>query len=445
MASAQDWRERLGHDTRPYNEYLVRLPRPHPLQERFISQKVARKVVRAGRRGGKTYGIAILAVQSFLQGRRVLYATPTSDQFNRFWELVKQFLGDTVAPGGIYSKNENMHVISYPGTEARIKAKTAWNADSLRGDFADLLIFDEFQLMAEDAWEVVGAPMLLDNGGDAVFIYTPPSARSVGQSKARDKRHASRLFTRAAADTTGRWKTYTFTSHDNPHLDKAALLEITNDMSSLVYRQEIMAEELDEIPGALWLRTTLDQTRVLTLPKDIASIVVGIDPKVTEKKNQSETGIIPGALGSDGDIYIFSDFSTNAGPDDWVKAAIRAFNSTRADRMVVEVNNGGALVKSLIRQYDRTIPIHQVRASRGKALRAEPVAALWEQGRAHIVGNLPELEDQMTSFVPGDRHSPDRLDAMVWAVTALMMRRSNVTNVSTRYDWRGGNVTGSGY
>ena len=364
----------------------------------------------------------------------MLYATPTSDQYNRFWDLVKQFLGNAIT-AGVYLKNENMRTIVYPGTNARIKAKTAWNADSLRGDFADVLIFDEFQLMDEDAWSTVGAPMLLDNGGDAVFIYTPPSAASLVKSKAKDKLHASKLFKRAKADTTGRWKTYTFTSHENPHLDEIGLAEIAQDMTKLAYKQEILAEELDEIPGALWTRAGIDETRVLTLPENIVRIVVGVDPKVTEKKNESETGIIAVALAADAHLYAFRDNSNNGSPDEWVKKIIMTYNTCGADRVVVEVNQGGALVKSLLRQYSKYIPVHQVRATRGKAIRAEPVSALWEQGMAHIVGDLPELEEQMVSFVPGDRDSPDRMDALVWACYALMQSKSNVRNVSAQYQW----------
>ena len=103
-------------------------------------------------------------------------------------------------------------MIERPGSDQRIRAKTAWNADTLRGDYADLLILDEWQLMNEEAWEVVGAPMLLDNNGDAVFIYTPPSLHSRSTSKARDPRHAAKLFQRAQADTTGRWEVFHFTS-----------------------------------------------------------------------------------------------------------------------------------------------------------------------------------------------------------------------------------------
>lgn len=420
----------------PFQEVVVKLPRPHPRQAEFIYQNVPRKVVRAGRRGGKTFGIAIFMVMSFLQGKRVLYATPTSDQYHRCWELVRMFLADAISMG-VYIKNENHRIISAPGSEARIKLKTAWNADSLRGDFADVLIFDEYQLMHEDAWATVGAPMLLDNGGDAIFIYTPPSATSVINSRARDKMHASKLFKRAKMDTTGRWKTYTFTSHDNPHLDRVALQEITQDMTNLAYRQEILAEELDEVPGALWTRNGLDATRVLTMPETIVRTVIGVDPKVTERQTESETGIIAASLSGDAQVYIHGDYSNNGTPDDWIKKVVLAYYQNQADRVIVEVNQGGALVKSLLRQYDRTIPVHQVRATRGKALRAEPVSALWEQGKAHMVGlDMLQLEDQMVTFVPGSRYSPDRLDAAVWAVTGLMLTMNNVRNVTDKYDWR---------
>jgi predicted phage terminase large subunit-like protein len=431
--SIEDFRERMGEDNRPYREFVVKLPRPHPKQAQFVDQEFPRKIVRAGRRGGKTFGIALLATKAFLKGKRVLYAGPTSDQTMRFWELVKNFLGQPIA-AGIFVKNENYQTIANPGTSSRIKAKTAWNADSLRGDYADLLILDEFQLMNESTWEEVGAPMLLDTGGDAVFIYTPPSIRSSVQSKARDKRHASKMFRRYQNDTSGRWATYTFSSHDNPFLDRIALSEITEDMSSIVYRQEILAEDFEEIPGALWSLRVIEETRVQSAP-ELVTIVVGVDPKVTEKQGDSETGIIAAGLGRDGHIYILADYSNNKSPDEWAKTVIRAYNYHSANYIVAEVNQGGALVKQVIRQYDKRAPIYQVRASRGKQLRAEPVSTIFEQGKAHIVGELSLLEEQMTTYVPGDRHSPDRLDAMVWACTSLMQRKSNIYNASQKYGW----------
>ena len=156
------------------------LPEPHPKQLEFINSHAKRKIIRAGRRFGKTVGAAILAVLKFTEDKRVLYAAPTSDQLERFWTEVTRALAPMIKAGVLY-KNETLHIIERPGSENRIRAKTAWNADTLRGDYADILILDEFQLMAEDTWEVVGAPMLLDNNGDAVFIYTPPSLHSMSQ------------------------------------------------------------------------------------------------------------------------------------------------------------------------------------------------------------------------------------------------------------------------
>lgn len=231
--------------TSPKTSVKVRLPQPHPHQLAFIDHPAKRKVIRAGRRGGKTVGSAIMAVMTFLKGKRVLYAAPTGEQTDRFWFEVKQALAPLVQIGA-FKQNESERFIEVPGTEKRIRAKTAWNADTLRGDYADLLILDEWQLTNEDAWEIVGAPMLLDNNGDAVFIYTPPSLRSAGVSKAHDPRHAAKMFKAAQADTTGRWAAFHFTSHDNPYISQEALSELMQDMSKASYRQEILAED-DEL------------------------------------------------------------------------------------------------------------------------------------------------------------------------------------------------------
>jgi len=234
----------------PQNEYKIRLLRPHAKQELFRRSKAKRKVIRAGRRGGKTTGSAIIAVDYFLAGKRVLYAAPTIDQVEAFWFEVCNALEEPIQ-AKLFNKNETEHSIEFPGTKQRIRAKTAWNADTLRGDYADLLILEEWQLSNEDAWEVVGAPMLLDNDGDAIFIYTPPSLRSTGTSKARDPRHAAKLYLKAQEDKSGRWETFHFTSYDNPHLNRVALNEITKDMSRDAFRHEIMAEDDDMELGRL--------------------------------------------------------------------------------------------------------------------------------------------------------------------------------------------------
>ena len=218
----------------------------HPSQKAFIESQAKRIIIRAGRRGGKTVGVAVKALVAFLKGRRVLYAAPTSEQTDRFWFEVTLALSEAIQ-AGVFTLNKSERYIEKPGTLNRIKAKTAWDADSLRGDFADLLIFDEWQLSNEDAWEVVGAPMLIDNNGDAVFIYTPPSLRSAGVSKAHDPRHAAKMFKKAQNDPL--WATFHFTSFDNGYISKDGLVSVAKDMSLASYRQEILAED-DELSAS---------------------------------------------------------------------------------------------------------------------------------------------------------------------------------------------------
>lgn len=213
-------------------ELTIRLPKPHRKQASVRASPAKRKVICAGRRAGKTRGMAIIAVEALLQGRRVLEAAPTLDQTEAFWEACKTALGDLIVAGVLY-KNESRHILEMPDG-ARIRTKTAWNADTLRGDYADLLILDEYATMDKSAWDLVGAPMLLDNDGDAVFISTP-----------RRRNHFHSLYTRALEDDTGRWAAFHFTSHDNPYLSAEALDEITADLTEDAYKQEILAEFLE--------------------------------------------------------------------------------------------------------------------------------------------------------------------------------------------------------
>jgi phage terminase large subunit-like protein len=190
-------------------------------------------------------------------------------------------------------------------------------------------------------------------------------------------------------------------------------------------RQEINAEILEDVPGALWTRGLIEAGR-LTLAdvrwEAIVRIVIAIDPAVTSNPESDETGI--GALGltNTGHVVILADLSCRETPAGWGKIAVAAYHGRHADRIVAEVNNGGDLVERNIRAIDPSVAFHGVRASRGKYTRAEPVAALYEQGCVHHIGSFPELEDQMCNWTPqGNEKSPDRLDWLVWGVTALLL------------------------
>ncbi len=167
-----------------------------------------------------------------LKGRRVLEAAPTAEQTNAFWDKCKRYLREPIEAGYIY-KNESERILEL-STGGRIHTNTACTADTVRGAYADPLILDEYSIMDPSTWTEVGAPMLLDNNGDAIFVFTP-----------KRRNHAFQMFVKASDDATSRWDAWHFTSHDNPHLSKAALAEITQDMTESAYKQEILAEFLD--------------------------------------------------------------------------------------------------------------------------------------------------------------------------------------------------------
>ncbi|HKT18000.1 MAG TPA: terminase family protein [Stellaceae bacterium] len=190
-------------------------------------------------------------------------------------------------------------------------------------------------------------------------------------------------------------------------------------------RQELEAELLEDVPGALWSRDSIERARVASAPA-LRRVVVAIDPAASSAAGADETGIVVAGLGEDGHGYVLDDHSGRLRPHDWAARAIAAFHAQRADRIVAEVNNGGEMVEATLRMLDASVPYKPVHASRGKMLRAEPVAALYEQGRVHHLGAFPALEDQMCVFAgAAGNASPDRLDALVWALTELMVERQS--------------------
>lgn len=364
----------------------------------------------------------------FLVGQRVLYAAPTQDQVERFWFEAKLALEEPIK-GGVLYKNETEHVIEVPGTLQRIRAKSAWNAETLRGDYGDLLILDEFQLMNEDSWGVVGAPMLLDNNGDAVLIYTPPSLRTVGQSKAKDPRHAAKLFKewhdRQLAGNL-RYAAFHFTSHDNPYISKEALADITQDMTQLAYEQEILAQDKEDNPAALFKRSDIETYRVIQQP-NLEEIAVGVDPSIAKGGTGDECGIVVNgrATGEKRNnnakhLYLLEDASTRGSPDVWAKASVTAYHKWRANSIVAEDNQGGEMVRLTIHQVDPNVRVELVHALHSKEARADEIVPIYEQGRAHHVGNFPYLEDEMCQWQHG-MASPNRLDAHVHSAKKLML------------------------
>lgn len=190
-------------------------------------------------------------------------------------------------------------------------------------------------------------------------------------------------------------------------------------------RQEIEGEYLEDVAGALWTLPMIDSARRKAVPP-LARIVVAVDPPASSGPNAAACGIVVAGCDSDGEAYVLADRTVQGcGPLAWARAVANTYAAYMADRVVVEVNQGGDLVTTLLQQVDKAIAIRALHATRAKHIRAEPVAALYEQGRVHHVGTFRQLEDQMCAMTalrdPGDE-SPDRVDALVWALTDLMLQ-----------------------
>jgi phage terminase large subunit-like protein len=190
-------------------------------------------------------------------------------------------------------------------------------------------------------------------------------------------------------------------------------------------RQELNAEILEDVPGALWTMGLIDQARIRRDQVNLGlfvRVVVAIDPAVSSNADSDDTGIVVAGLLDNGEVVVLEDDTVKASPAEWARIVIEAFQRHNADRIIGEVNNGGDLVEANLRALAPNIPYRGVRASRGKVIRAEPVAALYEQGRVHHAGYFAALEEQLCSWSPlSNMKSPDRLDALVWAITDLVV------------------------
>lgn len=205
-------------------------------------------------------------------------------------------------------------------------------------------------------------------------------------------------------------------------------------------RQELDGEILEDNPGALWTYRRIDEGRVSSIPlTGLKRIVVALDPSIKAEGDRDQAGIVVSGESQDGEYFVLDDRTISGSPKEWADATIRAYLDWSADLVIYESNQGGAMVEEVLRNVDKSVPTRGVTATRGKFLRAEPISALYEQGRVHHVGTFPELEDEMCEWTNGDPKSPNRLDAMVYSITELS------AGCEPGYAGGGWNVSPGGY
>jgi phage terminase large subunit-like protein len=291
---------------------------------------------------------------------------------------------------------------------------TLFSADEperLRGPQHDLAWCDELAAWRyPEAWDMLMFGLRLGSDPRAVVTTTPRPTKLIRSLLADPK----------VVATHGR------TAENRAHLAPAFLEQIVKRYEGTrLGRQELDAEILEDMPGALWQRGMIEAARMTARP-EFTRVVVAIDPAASSTEHADETGIVVAGRDASGHGYVLGDASGRYAPAEWARAAITAYAAHAADRIIAEVNNGGEMVEATLRMIDPNVPFSAVRAARGKAARAEPVAALYEQGRVHHIGAFAQLEDQMCAFTAGlERraagYSPDRVDALVWALTELLV------------------------
>jgi len=289
---------------------------------------------------------------------------------------------------------------------------SAEEPDRLRGPQFDAAWADELAAWQNlgGTWDMLQFGLRLGRHPRWLVTTTPKPVRLLKQLLAREGQDV--VVTRGS----------TFENRDNlaPSFLKSLLDRY---QGTRLGRQEIEAELLSDTPGALWQVDWLDRDRVSVAP-ELRRIVVAIDPAVSNNEGSDETGIIVAGISADKHVYVLEDLSGRYAPHEWARIAIDAYRRHQADRIIAEVNNGGAMVEGTIRAINYSVSFKSVHASRGKVVRAEPIAAMYEQRKVHHVGGFAALEDQMCGFTSDfDRsragHSPDRVDGLVWALTEL--------------------------
>jgi phage terminase large subunit-like protein len=292
---------------------------------------------------------------------------------------------------------------------------SAEEPERLRGPQHDAAVCDELGSWSRpETWDMLQFGLRLGRNPRCLVATTPRPTRLIRELLAREGRDV--VVTRGS--------TYENRANLAPGFFDQVIRKYEG---TRLGRQELLAEVLEDTPGALWNRETLDQSRREQAP-GLLRVVVAIDPAATSGEDADETGIIVAGKDGGGHGYVLADLSGRYSPADWAKTAISAYRTHRADRIVAEVNNGGEMVEATLRMVDPNVPFTAVRASRGKVTRAEPVAALYEQGRIHHVGAFLQLEDEMCGFTTDfDRHragySPDRVDALVWGISELLVEQ----------------------
>lgn len=390
---------------------------------------------------GRGFGKSLLASQeawwraAWNPGHRVAVVAPTAGDLRRTCFEGESGILRCVPPecleGGdpATAYNRSLFELRF-ANGSLIQGFSAAEPDRLRGPNHHFAICDEVAAWdrAQEVWSQLSLTLRLGDRPQIVATTTPRPVPLIRELVARAGRDVH--LVRGSTFENERNLAPGFIEHLRARLAGTRL-----------GRQELEAEILEDLAGALWPRALIEAARVPAAPAALRRVVVGVDPSGAagpEDESADEIGIVAAGVDADGVGFILEDGSDRLSPDGWAQRVIELFDRWGADRIVAEANFGGSLVASNIRTARRNAPVTMVTASRGKVQRAEPISALFEQQRVRLVGSFPQLEDQFAGFTRHGyqgRGSPDRADAALWCLHDLML--SDQTDFDASYSWVG--------
>jgi phage terminase large subunit-like protein len=390
--------------------------RVHPAQADFIGGDERFSCFLGGIGAGKTTAGAVKALRYLRPGSLGLVVAPSYRMLrDASWRTALEVwqglgLAEQILRG------DELRVVFANGAEALFRS--AEDPERLRGPNAAWAWIDEGALCHPDTWPVTIGRLRQHGSAGPCWVTTTPKPFNVGQG--RGENWVRRVFVTERTDEAALYRASTAS---NPFLPSAFVQSLRSQYTARLARQELDAEWVTDVVGALW---TYEMIVRVQAPRDLPRVVVAVDPSGGSSAENDEQGIVVAGLGVDGRGYILADRSCRLSPDGWGRRAVQAYVDFAADTIVYEKNFGGemceAVVKTAARAMGVTVTTKAVNASRGKAVRAQPVAALYEQRIISHADVFAELEEQMTSWTPESGTSPDRLDALVWALSELLVK-----------------------
>lgn len=391
---------------------IIKKPAFADYQNAILNSKKRFTITEASTKSGKTfshiYWLFDLAHKGSV-GQEYYWVAPIYEQADIAFKRMRR----AVEHSQIYTINlSKLSILTPVGTIIRFKS--AEHSDALYGENVYGFVFDEFSRAKEEAWHALRT----------TISYTQAPGKFIGN--VTGKNWAWDLARRAEKGLENDFEYFRITAYDAVKAGILSAEEVEKARKELPARvfKMLYEAQYSQPEGALWSWDLIDDNR-MAVNMDLDRIIIAIDPSGTSTKSSDEAGIIVAGKTKNNHVFILEDASGVMTPNEWAEKAVKLYYKYKADRIIAEVNMGWDMVENTIRTIDKTVPIKKVVASRGKMLRAEPVVALYEQGKVHHTQKFKELEDEMTEWdFKTSNYSPDRIDALVYAVTELLINNN---------------------